>query len=151
MKVSKTQIESFFEPKKLAIAGVSRNEKKFGNSIFRELRNKKFEVLPINPNTDEIDGEKCFSSVSSLPEGIESILITTPKKQTDIILREAIRKGIKNIWVQQMSESKDTLNIAEENNIDIIHHKCIFMFASPVQGMHKFHKTVMKIFGKLPK
>jgi uncharacterized protein len=114
------------------------------------LRNKNFKVYPINPNTEEIDGEKCYSSVSSLPQGVESILITTPKRQTDMILREAINKGIKNIWVQQMSESKDTLNIAKENNIDIIHHKCIFMYSSPVHGIHKFHRTIMKIFGQIP-
>jgi uncharacterized protein len=151
MKVSKSQINNFFKTKTLAIAGVSRNEKKFGNIVFRELQKKEYTVIPINPNTSEIDGQKCLKSVEELPSDIESLLITTPKRQTDEVLKQAIQKGIKNIWIQQMSETENTLKIAKEFDIEIIHHKCIFMFAKPVSGMHGFHRTILKIFGQLPK
>ncbi|MBN1118103.1 MAG: CoA-binding protein [Bacteroidales bacterium] len=151
MIVTKAQITSFFEPKKLAIAGVSSNEKKFGHSIFKELLEKDFEVLPINPKYEEIKGVKCYKSVKDLPTGIDSLLIVTPKEQTDEILREAITRGIKNIWVQQMSETEQTIKIAEEYQKEIIFNKCAFMFAEPVAGFHKFHRTIMKVFGKLPK
>lgn len=151
MKIRKEQISNFFEPKKLAIAGVSRNEKKFGNVIFKELRNKEFDVIPINPNVDEIQGVKCYRTIEDIPTDIDSLLIITPKKQTDTVLKLAIQKGIKNIWVQQMSETENTLKIAEEYNKEIIHHKCVFMFADPVAGVHKFHRAISKILGKLPK
>lgn len=150
MKVTKTQIDNFFESKRLAIAGVSANEKKFGHVIFKELRRKNFDVIPVNPKYEEIDGVKCFHSVEDLPADIESLLITTPKKQTDALLRNAIQKGIKNIWIQQMSETDQTLKIATDLQKEIIMGKCVFMFADPVQGMHKFHRTIMKIFGKIP-
>ncbi|MBN2486001.1 MAG: CoA-binding protein [Bacteroidales bacterium] len=151
MKVSKTQIDNFFRPRQIAIAGVSRNEKKFGNMVFKELLAKGFGVIPINPNATSIDGHQCYPSVELLPGGIDSILITTPKDQTDEILRQSIKKGIPNIWVQQMSETENTLKIAEDYNTEIIFDKCIFMFAYPVKGIHKFHRTMAKIFGKLPK
>lgn len=151
MKVSKAQIQDFFENKSLAIAGVSRNEKKFGNVVFKELIKKDYQVLPINPNSDEIDGHKCYKSVQDLPSGVDNLLITTPKKQTDEVLKLAIQKGIKNIWVQQMSETEETVKIAQKYDKQIIHHKCIFMFAEPIAGLHKFHRTLNKIFGKLPK
>lgn len=151
MKVTKSQINNFFKSKTLAIAGVSRNEKKFGNVVFQELQKKEYTVIPINPNTSEINGQKCLNSVEELPSDIMSLLITTPKKQTDKILKQAIQKGIKNIWVQQMSETEDTLKIAKEYDTEIIHHKCIFMFAEPVSGMHGFHRAILKIFGQLPK
>lgn len=151
MNVSKNQIDTFFDQKKLAIAGVSRNEKKFGHVIFKELSKAGYEILPINPNTEEINGTKCYASVEDLPQDVESILIATPKFNTDEILRNSINKGIKNIWVQQMSHTKDTIKIAEEYDQEIIHNKCIFMFAEPVKGVHKFHRTINKIFGNLPK
>jgi heterodisulfide reductase subunit B len=50
-----------------------------------------------------------------------------------------------------MSETEETLKIAQENDTEIIHHKCIFMFAEPVSGLHKFHRTINKIIGKMPK
>lgn len=151
MKVTKKQIDEFLEPKRLAIAGVSRNEKKFGNVVFKELSKNGFEVLPINPNTEKIDETVCYPDVESLPKDIESILIVTPKFNTDEILKSAIERGIKNIWVQQSSNTNETIRIAEEYNREIIHNKCIFMFAEPVQNVHKFHRTINKIFGALPK
>jgi predicted CoA-binding protein len=148
---TKKDIEKFLGPKKLAIAGVSRNPKKFGYQIYGELKKRGYEVYPVNPQTSEIAGVTCYRSVSDLPAGVDRLLIVTPKQQTDAVLREAIKKGIPHVWVQQMSETKDTLKIAEENHVDLIAKKCIFMFADPVQSIHKFHRTLAKWFGRLPK
>ncbi|MBN2610524.1 MAG: CoA-binding protein [Bacteroidales bacterium] len=151
MKVTKKDIDNFFEPGKIAVAGVSRNTKKFGYSIFHELSQKGIEVVPVNPKATEIDGVKCYAKVNDLPVDVKSLLIVTPKEETDAILREAIDKGIQNIWVQQMSETEESIKIAEEYQKEVIFKKCIFMFAEPVQSIHKFHRMLTKIFGGLPK
>jgi len=149
--ITKKDIEKFLEPKKLAIAGVSRNPKKFGHQVYDELKKRGYEVYPVNPQTSEIAGEKCYRSVSELPAGVNRMLIVTPKNETDAILREAVKKGITRVWVQQMSETKDTVKIAKEYNVDLISKKCIFMFADPVTSIHKFHRTILQWFGRLPK
>ena len=149
--VTKKEIENFFQPKKLAVVGVSRDTKKFSHRAFKDLKERGYVVYPVNPNADKIDGDTCYKSVKDLPDDIRSVLILTPKKETDSILREAINKGIINIWVQQMSETKETIKIAEEYQKEIIHKKCIYMFAEPVTGVHKFHRTILRFFGMLPK
>ena len=68
--VTKKEIEKFFEPKKLAIVGVSRNKKKFGYLVFRDLKARGYEVCPVNPNTDKINGDLCYKSVKDLPADI---------------------------------------------------------------------------------
>jgi uncharacterized protein len=151
MKVRRQQINDFFEGKQIAIAGVSRNPKKFGYTVFKELSDKGYKVLPMNPNAEEINGKKCYKDVASLPDNVESLLIVTPKDETDNLLREGINKGIKHIWVQQMSNTEDTLKIAEEYEKEIIFGKCIFMFTEPVGSIHKFHRSLVRIFGGLPK
>jgi uncharacterized protein len=151
MKVSKQLIDNFYKEKRIAIAGVSRNPKKFGYQVFNELVKKGYDILPINPKASSINDIACYPEIDNLPADVESLLILTPKDQTDDILKKAINKGIKNIWVQQMSETSDTLKIAKEYNKEIIHHKCIFMFAEPIHSIHKFHRTLVKIFGGLPK
>jgi predicted CoA-binding protein len=150
MKVTKELIDKFLKDKRIAIAGVSRNPKKFGYLVFKELKSKGYNVLPVNPNTDILDDVKCFHHIEDLPSDVNSLLILTPKSNTDLILRTAINKGIKYIWVQQMSETQETIKIAEEYQKEIIHHKCIFMFTEPVAGLHKFHRTLVKIFGGMP-
>ncbi len=75
----------------------------------------------------------------------------TPKSETDSILSAAINRGMKSVWVQQGSESKNTENIAKEKNFEnLVTKQCIFMFTEP-QGLHKFHKFINKVFGLLPK
>ena len=149
--ISQKDIEIFLEPKKIAIAGVSRNPKKFGHQVYKELKKRDYVVYPVNPLASDIDGDKVYSSITELPPDVKHLLILTPKKETDLILRAAIKQGFTNIWVQQMSETKDTIKIAAENHVDVISRKCIFMFAEPVTSIHKFHRTLMKWFGRLPK
>ncbi len=150
MKVTRQQIEDFLKAQSIAIAGVSSDERKFGRKVFDELINSGYQVLPINPNAGTINGHTCYSSVNELPNDTESLLIVTPKSQTDTVLKEAISKGIKNIWVQQFSNTENTIAIAEKYQQDIIHSKCIFMFAEPVKGFHKFHKKILQVVGRLP-
>ncbi len=151
MNITKQKIDDFFKSKKIALVGVSRNKNKFGYKSFKSLVEKGYTILPVNPETNEIDGKKCFRSITDLPSDVESVLIMTPKDSTDKVLEESINKGIKNIWVQQMSETKNTIGIAEEYQKEIVTGKCIFMFAEPISGVHKFHRTLVKIFGSLPK
>jgi predicted CoA-binding protein len=149
--ITQKDIEKFLEPKKMAIAGVSRNPKKFSRLVLESLKKKGFKTYPINPLASEIEGEKCYSSVSDLPSDVKHLVILTPKKETDTVLHEAIKKGINNIWVQQMSETENTIKIAEGYQIGLISKKCIFMFTEPVTSIHKFHRTILKLFGRLPK
>ncbi len=151
MSVSRAQISNFLKSGSIAIAGVSRTRKKFGRMIFDELRKKGYRVHPINPLADEIDGQKCYHSVHSLPNNINAILIATPKEQTDLVLQNAIDKGILNIWVQKHSNTKDTITLANDNGQQIISNKCILMFAEPITGVHQFHRNLNGLFGLLPK
>ena len=149
--ITKKKIDTFLANKKLAIAGVSRNPKKFSHTVYQDLKKKGYEVLAVNPVAEGINGDPSYKSVSDLPDDVKHLLIITPKQETDAVLRESINKGITNIWVQQMSETADTIRIAEEFNIELISNKCIYMFVEPVSGFHKFHRTLVKFFGRLPK
>ncbi len=151
MKPSKQLIQTFLETKKVAIAGVSRDSKKFGAVIFRELKEKGFDVYPINPNVDKIHGVTCYPSVSALPSDVGSLLIVTPKLQTLSLLREAVIKGFRNIWIQQMSETPETIAYAKSQNLNLIMKQCILMHTEPVKGFHKFHRAINRFIGLLPK
>lgn len=147
----KESITNFLSGKKFAMAGVSTNKKKFGYVIFKELREKGYDICPINPKTNEIDGVKCYPSVNEIPEDYNKLFIVTPKNTTDAILKEASEKGIKHVWIQQMANTKESASIAQSHGIELIEKECIFMFAEPVTSIHKFHRTLRKLFGMMPK
>jgi hypothetical protein len=145
------QIQQFLKLKTFAVAGVSRNPKKFGYQVFSDLKKKGYKVYPVNPNTDVIDDEKCFRDISELPSEVTHLLIVTPKDQTTEVMRKAVEKGITHIWIQQMSETPESIAIADENNIHLVTSECIHMFAEPVEGFHRFHRGLKKFFGRYPK
>lgn len=151
MSVKQKEIDAFFDTKTIAVAGVSRNEKKFGYAVYKELKNRGYTVLPINPNTDFVNGNPCFNSVADLPADVDRLVVVTPKKLSLDVLKGAYAKGIKQVWVQQMSDTEEALNYSMAHFDNIVYRQCIMMFAKPVQGMHKFHRNIKGLFGRLPK
>ncbi len=144
------QITDFLESELVAIAGVSRNQKKFGYIAFKELKDKGLNIIPINPHADEIYGTKVFKSISDLPQEVNSLIVLTNKKNTEAAVKEALNKGIQNIWIQQMSETKQALKLLEGKNVNLITGECVLMFYKP-HSIHKFHRFLKKLFGNYPK
>lgn len=145
------EIKNTLNEDRIAIAGVSRDPKKFGNALFSNLMKQRRNVIPINPHAEDIDKVKCFSSVSDLPAGTNSLIIATSKDITEGIISEAATKGIKNIWIQQGSHTEKSENLCKDKFDNIVINKCVFMFAEPVESIHRFHRTIVKFFGKYPK
>jgi uncharacterized protein len=145
------EIQEFFKPNKLAIAGASRNPKKFGGTVMTELTKRGLELFPVHPEAKEINGVPCFKAISELPAGVDHLFITTRKSQTSGLVEQAVQHGIRKIWIQQHSETPEALEIAKQNNIPVISGRCIFMFAEPVSSVHGFHRWLSKIFGGYPK
>lgn len=144
------QIEEFIASGPIAMVGVSRNPRKFGFAAFRELKEKGMNIIPVNPHAEEIHGTKVFKDVKSLPTEVKGILIMTKKDQTPAIIKDAKEKNIKHIWIQQGSENKEALKELEGTNINYITGECILMYYKP-HSIHKFHRAILKLFGRYPK
>lgn len=149
--VTLDEINAFLNTDKIAVAGASRNVKKFGNVVVKELLEKGFEVFPVNPYANEILGRKCYAAISELPADVKHLLIVTNKTQSKVVAAEAVENGIQRIWLQQMSETPEAIQIIEDSGIPLISKKCILMFVDPVKGPHRFHRFFVKLFGRYPK
>ena len=147
----KSSVENFLSQRTLAIVGVSRSGKKFGNMIFKELSEKGFKLLPINPNAERIGEYTCYGNLNSLPEPVGGLIIVVPPSQTEQIVKDAAVAGIKRVWMQQGSESKEAIEYCEKNGISVVAGECILMFAEPTAFFHRLHRSIWKILGKLPR
>lgn len=144
-------INEFMAQKNIAVAGVSRKKQKFGNTIYKELAKKGYTLYPINPNMQEYEGVKCYPDIGSLPDDATAIVLNTKPEITNKLISEAKKKGINNIWLQQGSADKETIELTENSEANIISKQCVIMFAEPANGIHGFHKWINKTFGLLPK
>jgi uncharacterized protein len=147
---TKKVVEEFLAQKNIAIVGVSRKKTKFGNAIYRELKQKGYNVFAVNPNMSVFEGDACYPDLMSIPEKVDAVVINVPPAQTEKVVKEANEAGIQKVWLQQGSQSDEAINYCEENEIDCVSNECILMFAQPSAFIHRAHKWVWGVFGKLP-
>ena len=148
---TRRDVQDLLAQKTLAMAGISRNPQAFSAKAFKELTQKGFRVIPVNPNAESIEGRKCYPSVQKLPEKVGGLLIFTPPSETEKVVREAADAGIRRIWIQQGAQSEGALKFCRENGLPAVSGQCILMFAEPVASFHGFHRWVKGVFGRLPK
>jgi len=147
---AKATIDDFLAQRTLAVAGVSRKRMKFGAMAFRALKKKGYRVMPVNPKAETIDGERCYASLGELPEPVGGVLVILPPPETEKVVRDAAAAGIKRVWLQQGSKSEAAIQFCQENGIAAVHGPCILMFAEPVGLLHRCHRFVWRVIGKLP-
>ena len=147
---SQTAVDSFLASKNIAVVGVSRKKHKFGNSIYKELKKKGFNIYGVNPNMSEIEGDKCYKNLRELEGKVDAVVNVVSPAQTNDVVKEANEIGVKNIWMQQGSESDEAIKFCQENGINEVHKECILMFADPVKSIHGVHRWLWKVLGKLP-
>jgi predicted CoA-binding protein len=148
---SRKTVEEFFAQPALAVVGVSRSGKKFGNYAYKNLKEKGYKVYQIHPKSELIDGDPCYPDFNSIPDKVEAAVMVIKPIHTLKMLEEAHQSGIKYVWLQQGAESKEAIEFCIKNGINLVHNECIMMFADPVKSMHRFHRFIWKIAGKMPK
>lgn len=142
-------IENFVGSKRLAVVGMSRSGKKFGNMAGKELKAKGYEIFPVHPDAREIDGMSCYPDLKSLNGKVDGLWISVPSQKVSPILEEAAQIGLKNIWLQQGAWSTEVQTTIDRLNLQVVTKKCIMMYAQPVKSIHKFHRGIQYIFGGL--
>ncbi len=148
---TKKEVESFLGHRHLAVVGVSRSGKEFSNAAYRDLRQKGYRLVPVNPHADSLEGERCYHRLAEIPDKPEAALVLTNSSQTEGVVRDAAEAGIRHLWIQQGSQSAGALQLAQQKGLSVVSGECILMFAEPVGSFHRFHRWVWKLLGRLPK
>jgi uncharacterized protein len=117
---SQSNIQTFLAGKRFAVVGASQDRTKYGNKVLRVYQQNDYEVVPVNPKADEIEGLKAYADLSSIPGDVDGVSIITPPAVTDRVVAEAIKKGIKHIWMQPGAESAAAIQAAEAAGANVI-------------------------------
>jgi predicted CoA-binding protein len=147
---SRATIDGFLAQRTLALVGVSRSGRKFGNAVLRELSGKGYRVLPVHPEADEIDGTRCWPDLRSLPQEVGGVVVVVPPDRAAKVVEEAADAGIPRVWLQQGAGSPDVVRAAEERGLEVVDGECILMFAEPTAFFHRAHRFIRGAFGRLP-
>ena len=110
-----------------AVVGVSRDKKKYGYKVYKNLKEAGYKVYPINPNASEIEGEKCYSSLSELPEKPDVVNLVVQPKITEEIGGNAKNWELKKVWMQPGAESKEAIKFCLQNSIEVVYNVCVML------------------------
>lgn len=111
----KEVVKNIFEAKTYAVIGVSRDEKKVGHIIFKNLLKSNKKVIGINPNTKKILNQEIFPDLIETPYNIDVIIIASPAKTIPLILRQAGKRKIKYALII-------SAGFSESNNKELEEH-----------------------------
>ncbi|MGD2153957.1 MAG: CoA-binding protein [Gemmatimonadales bacterium] len=155
MATMKEAVDAFLAQKRIAVAGVSRNKNEAANIVYRKLRDSGYEVFPINPNAETVEGDECYPDLKSVPGGVEGVVIATHPAVTEDVVRECADLGVPRVWMHrsfgQGSVSKDAVAYCREQGIEVIAGGCPMMFCQPVDFPHKCMRWILGVTGGLPK
>jgi hypothetical protein len=147
---ARADIDAFLAERTLAVVGVSRHPRKFGNVIYRELKAKGYRLFPVHPEAEILEGDPCVASLRALPEPVGGVVVVVPPAQTEKVVREAAEAGIRRVWMQQGAESEESVRYCAEQGLSAVHGQCILMFAEPAAFFHRAHRWVRGVMGRLP-
>jgi uncharacterized protein len=151
---TRESIDRFLQQRRIAIVGVSRTPKDFSRAIFDEFRRRGYDVVPVNPNANEIDGVTCYKSVKDISPAVDAALLITTPKVTEQVVRDCAATGVKHVWMQRGegigSVSPEAVAFCEQNGINVVPGQCPFMFLPATPFFHRIHGFVKKLSGSYP-
>jgi uncharacterized protein len=147
-------VAQFLGGKRIAVAGVSRSPDQAANAVYRKLRDSGYEVFPINPHADEVEGVKCYPSIASIPGEVDGIVVATHPELAAQTVRECSERGVKRVWFHRSfgdgSVSQEAVRECESRGIDCIVGGCPLMFCEPVDFGHKCMKSWLQWRHRVP-
>jgi uncharacterized protein len=152
------KVADFLSQQRIAVAGVSRRKESAGaaNAIYRRLRESGYQVYAVNPNADEVEGDRCYHSVKDIPEKVDGVVIATPETATEQVVRDCAEAGITRVWMHNgihslgTSVSQNAVEFCHAHHISVIAGACPLMFGRPSDGFHRFMRRGLEFFGRLP-
>jgi predicted CoA-binding protein len=147
-------INEFLAQHRLAFVGVSRDPKAFSASVYRSLRDRGYDLLPVNPEADLIEGDHSYRSVADLPDGVDGAIVMVPADGSAGVVQDCVDRGIARVWLHKgvgpSSVSDEAVHMCQEHGVEVVDGACPMMFAEPVGWFHKVHHAELHLTGRLP-
>ena len=145
---------AFLASRRVAVTGVSRTPKTHGsNNVYRRLRERGYQVFAVNPNTDEVEGDRSYQDLKSIPGGVDAVVIGTRPEIAEDTMRECAELGITRVWMHRGpgagSVSDAATSYGRAHGITVIDGGCPLMFGPTADLGHKIMRLVYA--GHVPK
>jgi len=154
MNTLKEAAHDFLAQRRVAVVGVSRSSGEAANIVYRKLRDSGYQVFPVNPNREQVEGAPCFPTLSAIPGGVDAVVIATHPEVVRDIVRECADLGIERVWMHrsfgQGSVSDEAVTFCQDQGISVIPGACPLMFLDRADVPHRCMRWILGHTGGLP-
>jgi predicted CoA-binding protein len=152
--VSMQAVNEFLAQRRIVVVGVSDVKGSFAKTVYRELRSHGYDVVPVNPMANSVDGDRCFPDVASVPGPIDGAIVMVNRDISASIVSDCAARGIKRVWLFKGvggpgAVSDEAVRIAHENGINLVEGACPLMFLERPALIHRIHRFVRRRNGAL--
>jgi predicted CoA-binding protein len=147
-------VQTFLGLRRIAVVGVSSQPSDFSRILFRELRQRGYDVVPVNPKLQEVDGTRCYARVADVAPAVEGALLMTSPAVTEQIVHELADCGVKYAWMYRAvghgAVSKPAADYGAAHGLTMVIGECPFMFLENAGFPHNLHRLLNQITGSYP-
>ena len=156
MPAIKQATAEFLTHKRVAVTGVSRTPQGHGsNLVYQRLRQRGYEVFAVNPEADQVEGDQCYPDLTSIPGGVDWVVIGTRPQTAEATIRECDDLGITRVWMHRGpgagSVSHSAAEYGRRRGITVIEGGCPCMFGPTADAGHKAMRLVYTLTGNVPR
>lgn len=146
--------DEFLAQRRIAVVGVSRRGAEAANIVYKKLRDTGYEVFAVNPNTDKVEGDRCYPELSEIEGGVDAAVIATHPDVTLDVVRDCAACGIDRVWMHRSfgtgSVSADAVALCHQQGINVIAGACPMMFVDHADLGHRCMCWILRRMGRLP-
>jgi predicted CoA-binding protein len=155
MPTLKAAAEEFLAQPRIAVAGVSRDEKQPANLIYRRLRATGHEVFAVNPHAARVEGDQAYPAVTAIPGGVDGVVVVTPPEVVEDVVADCAKAEVPRVWLHRGfgpgSSSPAAVAYCREHGISVIPGGCPNMFGATSDAGHRCMCALLQATGKLPR
>ena len=113
------------EARTIAVIGLSSDSSRASNSVSRYMQSKGYRIIPVNPNETNVLGERCYARLEDVPEQVDLVDIFRRSEEAGHHVDEAIRAGIRGVWLQEGVINVEAARRALDAGLDVAMDRCI--------------------------
>ena len=124
---SDSEIKQILSMKNVAVVGMSKHPSKDAHHVPKYLIENGYNIIPVNPTAEEILGRKCYKTLLDVPDKIDIVDVFRPSEHVPPIVKDAIAKGVKVVWMQLGISNNEAAQEASKHGIKVVYNRCMLV------------------------
>ena len=125
------------------------------NLVYQRLRQRGYEVFAVNPEAGQVEGDTCYPDLTSIPGGVDWVVIGTRPQTAEATIRECADLGVTRVWMHRGpgpgSVSHSAAEYGRQRGITVIEGGCPCMFGPTADPGHKAMRFAYTLTGSVPR